>query len=287
MRAISWATGDISDPSLRDRFGVDLSMANTQSQLKDTVLRRGKFVARFAQGTSDLQRAQHLRHHCFVEAAGRAPQPGGLDQDKFDAMCDHILVEDSEGTLLCCFRLMSFASGAQIGASYSAQYYDLERLKTYSAPMLELGRFCVDPSVQDPDVLRLAWGMVAAVVDARGAGMLFGCSSFAGTDNAAYGQAFDLLAEKHLSPAQWRPKVHSDEVVRFADHAGDVVDRRLALAQVPSLLKSYLAMGGWVSDHAVIDRLMNTLHVFTALEIANIPPARAAALRAVAATAPQ
>ena len=43
-----------------------------------------------------------------------------------------------------------------------------------------------------------------------------------------------------------------------------------------------LAMGGWVSDHAVIDRQMNTLHVFTGLEISAIPAARKRLLRAVA-----
>jgi L-ornithine Nalpha-acyltransferase len=53
---------------------------------------------------------------------------------------------------------------------------------------------------------------------------------------------------------------------------------------MPPLLRSYLAMGGWVSDHAVVDRDLNTLHVFTGLEIRAIPEARARRLlRAVAA----
>jgi putative hemolysin len=51
---------------------------------------------------------------------------------------------------------------------------------------------------------------------------------------------------------------------------------------MPPLLRTYLLMGGCVSDHAVIDGDLNTLHVFTGLEIAAIPPARARALRAVA-----
>jgi putative hemolysin len=51
---------------------------------------------------------------------------------------------------------------------------------------------------------------------------------------------------------------------------------------MPPLLRTYLAMGGWVSDHAVVDRDLGTLHVFTGLEIAAIPPGRARALRAVA-----
>jgi L-ornithine Nalpha-acyltransferase len=51
---------------------------------------------------------------------------------------------------------------------------------------------------------------------------------------------------------------------------------------VPPLLRTYLLMGGWVSDHAVYDRQMRTMHVFTAVEIAAIPPARVRLLRAVA-----
>jgi len=41
-------------------------------------------------------------------------------------------------------------------------------------------------------------------------------------------------------------------------------------------------MGGWVSDHAVVDNDMNTLHVFTGVEIGAIPPARKRLLRQVA-----
>mgnify|MGYP006206379873 CR=1 FL=1 len=51
---------------------------------------------------------------------------------------------------------------------------------------------------------------------------------------------------------------------------------------MPPLLKTYLLMGGWVSDHAVVDRDLNTLHVFTGLEIRAIPEGRARALRMVA-----
>ena len=40
-------------------------------------------------------------------------------------------------------------------------------------------------------------------------------------------------------------------------------------------------MGGWVSDHAVVDEKMNTLHVFTGVEIGAIPAARKRLLRAV------
>ena len=44
---------------------------------------------------------------------------------------------------------------------------------------------------------------------------------------------------------------------------------------MPPLLRSYLMMGGWVSDHAVVDKDLNTLHVFTGLELSQVPKGRA------------
>lgn len=256
-------------------------MAKFISKDMPAALHRGGYVARFARGSKDLEAAQALRHLCFLEEVGRAALADGLECDQFDAACDHVLVEDFSGRVVCCFRVLALGSGADLHHSYSTQYYDLKRLYAYGDPMVELGRFCVHPDAQNGDVLRIAWGMLAVFVDARGAGMLFGCASFEGTDAGVYGQAFDLLTASHLAPDAWMPNVKATQTVPFAATAQPITDHRAALGQVPSLLKTYLTMGGWVSDHAVIDTDMNTLHVFTGLEISNIPPARAKALRSV------
>jgi putative hemolysin len=76
-------------------------------------------------------------------------------------------------------------------------------------------------------------------------------------------------------------------VVKFPALVGPVADRRAALAALPPLLRTYLSMGGWVSDHAVVDRALDTLHVFTCVEVDRVPPARAASLRAVVRGADQ
>lgn len=243
---------------------------------------RGGYVARFAASDADRLRVGQLRHQCFVLDAGRAALAGGIETDGFDDQCDHVMIDNTDGDLVCCFRVLALESGAALHMSYSSQYYDLSNLLGFGAPMVELGRFCVATDVTDPDVLRIAWGALAAYVDALGAEMLFGCSSFAGVDPAAYGAAFDLLAARHLMPEGWHIGVKSTDVVPFGDLAGPVQDRRHAMAQVPPLLKTYLSMGGWVSAHTVIDAEMNTLHVFTGLEIAAIPSGRAKALRAIA-----
>ncbi|WP_224817039.1 GNAT family N-acetyltransferase [Hasllibacter sp. MH4015] len=239
-------------------------------------LRRGRYASRIAETEADFAAAQTLRARVFPTDAARKADP-------FDDHCIHVLVEDTQtGTLVCCFRLLHLFSGREIERSYSAQFYDLSALQTFNGPMVELGRFCVDPDTADADILRVAWGAMTAYVDGQGVEMLFGCSSFAGTEPSAYADAFAMLRDKHLAPDRWLPCVRAPKVFAFAKRLDMRADPKHAQAQMPPLLRTYLVMGGWVSDHAVIDREMGTLHVFTGLEIRAVPPGRARLLRAMA-----
>ena len=244
-------------------------------------LTRGRYAARLAETQHDLTAAQALRHRSFLGRRGIA-KPDGRDSDDFDAICRHVLVEDrASGTLVCCYRLLAFRAGESLSGSYAGQVYDLRALEGFAGAKLELGRFCLDPAWHDPDILRLAWGAMAQIVDAEAIGLLFGCSSFEGADWPAHAPALALL-RNHLAPAQWMPGQKAAQVFDFASQLRDTaVDLRAAMQSLPPLLRTYLAMAGWVSDHAVLDRALDTLHVFTAVEIAKIPPARARALRAI------
>lgn len=246
-------------------------------------MQRGAYRARLGHGAEDLRRAQALRWLCF-RASGDRGAEAGLDADSFDARCDHILIEDvGTGALVSCFRVLRLESGAEVARSYSAQYYGLERLALHPGPLVELGRFCLHPERSDPHILRLAWAYLTALVEEMGAGVLFGCSSFAGTDWDPYRDSFGLLRERHLAPRRWRPRVKAPQVIRFASRLRLFnPDRARALSAMPPLLRSYLALGGWVSDHAVIDRDLNTLHVFTALEVGAVPARRVLSLRLLA-----
>ncbi|MEL7253119.1 MAG: GNAT family N-acyltransferase [Pseudomonadota bacterium] len=238
----------------------------------------GRYSSRLAEGPEDLRAAQVLRHRAFHgDLVGPA-----LDRDEFDGLCSHILVEEVEtGRLVSSFRMLHLTHGSEIERTYSAQFYELSALHQFDGPMVEMGRFCIDPDCHHPDILRVAWAAMTRYVDENRVQMLFGCSSFKGTVADPYFDAFAMLKDRHLAPRRWGPQVKAPLVFRFADRLRRrKPDIKQAMLGMPPLLRTYLMMGGWVSDHAVVDRQMNTLHVFTGLEIAAIPPVRKRLLRA-------
>ncbi len=234
---------------------------------------------RFSFAEADIARALQLRALVFRGDAARD------DRDAFDARCCHVLVEDeATGDLVCCFRMLPLTGGQGLHDSYTGAHYDLRGLEMLQGRMVELGRFCVAPSASAPDILRTAWGAMTAYVDAEGVEMLFGCSSFKGTDPVAWLDTLAVLRARHLAPEGWRPAPKSAHRVGFDDIlAGHEPDLQAGLEKMPPLLRTYLMMGGRVSDHAVIDPDLGTLHVFTGVEIKAIPPARQRLLRALAA----
>ena len=258
-----------------------LNSADRIHQGDNTV--RATYRARISAAPEDIAAAQRLRYRAFIACRDAVDRPDGLDADSFDDICQQVLVaEVGSERVVATFRLLRLGCGAEIDKSYSAQHYGLKGLSRYRRPMVEMGRFCVAPEEGDPGILRAAWGALAAFVDREGIKLLFGCSSFHGTDAGIYTDAFAMLKERHLAPQRWLPRIKAPTVFRFAQRLGQKPDRRRALRSMPSLLRSYLSMGGWVSDHAVIDRDLNTLHVFTGLEVDSIPPERARLLRAAA-----
>lgn len=241
-------------------------------------IQAGNYTARLAQGSADMAQALALRSLVFRN------RNYGQDTDSHDDACLHVLVQDNKTqTVVCCYRLRLLASGENIDSSYSAQFYDLSRLAGFGGPMLELGRFCIHPDWHNADILRLAWAAMARLVDKTGATLLFGCTSFEGANGPDHDAALAVLKSAHLAPEIWRPLRKASLIYDFeAIAANQLPDPSIALRGMPPLLRTYLAMGAWVSNHAVLDCDLDTLHVFTAVEIAKIPPSRARALRSLA-----
>lgn len=224
--------------------------------------------ASLAMSAAEVEQAQALRHLAF----GRQGQ--GLDADAFDARAAHLLLRGPDGRLLGCCRLTLHDDDSLIHG-YSGQFYDLAAM-VGAGPQLELGRFCLDPDARNPEVLRLGWAAITRITDHHDLRRIFGCTSFMRADPQRHAAGLAALIG-HIGPESLRPAQRSQKVLALASFKALAPDP----AKLPSLLRSYLAMGAWVSDHAVIDPAFDSLHVLTCLDIDAIPSARARILRGI------
>ena len=202
----------------------------------------------------------------------RAFRDGAEDRDAFDADCLHLWVGRAEGRLAATVRLRRHSDAQALLAGYAATVYDLTAMAGAGGEVLELGRLCAEPGAGDTNLLKLLWAGVARLALATGCARLIGCTSFHTTDAASLDAAWALLAARHQGPEGLRPgrkagEVYGFETITTPPNPG-------ATALMPGLLRAYLAMGGWVSDHAVVDRDLGTCHVFTCVELDRMPPRR-------------
>lgn len=238
-------------------------------------LHTSRYRACLARTGQDVASAQSLRGAVFRSA--------DRDADPFDARCSHLLIEAlPTRSLVATLRYQLLPAATGIAQTYSAQFYDLGPLGRWPGAMLELGRFCVVPGLNDPEILRLTWAFLTQVVDHHPIDLLFGCTSFAKAGEPVAADVYASMAQ-HLGPACWRPEAvapeHFSISARGGSNAGQGPARSISF-QSP-LLQGYLGLGGWISDDAVIDRDLGTMLVFTALEVDRIPRSRQRLLRAL------
>jgi len=108
----------------------------------------GRYRVRLARSADDVDRALRLRFEVFNRELGEGLAESwrtGRDRDEFDAVCDHLLVEDARsGDLAGTYRMQTAARAAAGRGFYSAREFALEALPgEVRSASVELGRACV------------------------------------------------------------------------------------------------------------------------------------------------
>jgi putative hemolysin len=234
---------------------------------------------RLADCEREVRAAQALRYRVFYDYMGargsHEVRRHGLDFDRFDAFCDHLLVMDHSAggaapRVVGTYRLLTSSRAVDGVGFYSASEYDLSALDRFPGEKLELGRSCVDPAYRSKAVLQMLWKGISAYLDDNGIGLMFGCASFPGTDIAGMAMCLSHLAYNYTAPAAWRPRAVPDRYIDLRLLARDQIDLRRVQREMPPLIKGYLRAGGVIGDGAVIDAEFNTVDVCLMVETGNV-----------------
>ena len=105
------------------------------------------------------------------------------------------------------------------------------------------------------------WNGLAQYVADYDIEVLFGVASFHGTDVQALAEPLSYLNNNHLAPEELRVRVQEDHYQSMDLMGAHDIDIKRAKASLPTLIKAYLRLGGFVGDGAFVDHDFKTIDV--------------------------
>jgi len=243
-------------------------MNTTLEPVRLQVSSPSQYVTRLACNMEEVHAAQVLRYQVFNvelnEGLERSHRTG-VDEDPFDAICDHLLVEHlSSGQIVGTYRMQTGLKAAENLGYYCAQEFEFQVFEPIRAAMIELGRACVHRQHRNLAVLGLLWKGIADYARLHGARYLFGCSSIASQDPAVGASAYSGLCRKHLAPALWRTRPLPEYDCSLGQLAVQAV-------KIPKLLRAYLSLGAKICGPPALDRQFKTIDFLTLLDLESLP----------------
>lgn len=238
---------------------------------------------KLAGSEEDLRAAERLRYDVFVdELGGNGPlvdHANRFERDAFDPVYDHLVLIDERRDrealdhVVGVYRLLTGDKAHDFGRFYTEDEYDLSVLKSSGRRLLELGRSCVHRDYRGGLALRKLWTGLAQYVLEREIAILFGVASLHGTDVDTHAEPLSHLHRAHLAPPDLRVRVVEGAYQRMDLVPTEKIDRVAAMRAVPTLIKSYLRLGGFVGDGAFVDHAFNTTDVCLVMDTARMSDA--------------
>jgi putative hemolysin len=243
----------------------------------------GRYRLRLAESAHDREAACRLRFRVFNIELGEGLESSfetGLDIDRFDTVCEHLLVEDkTTRRVVGTYRMQSGETAGRHLGYYSEQEFNLAPYEPLRPGILELGRASIDREHRTPEVLMLLWRGIAQYASDMGLRYLLGCSSLNSNHPAEGWQMYRQLENFRCSPEfetvptpAYACPVEAQEM--YAQLSSCDEDRSMqsgsatsGAVKVPKLLKTYLAIGARIAAPPAWDREFRTIDFLTLLDL--------------------
>ena len=246
------------------------------SQARSPAARPVRLEALWARHADEVRQAQRLRYQVFVDEMGArlSPPPGtpeGLDIDRFDDACEHLLVRtvetaDAPAEVVGTYRVLTPAAARLTGGLYGEGEFDLRRLDALRPRMIELGRSCTAQAWRQGGVILLLWSSLAEFTLRNGLDLVVGCASVPMHDGGHMAASlWNRLRQTHLAAAERCVLPRLPLPVDDLDNHLDV--------EAPPLIKGYLKCGGRVLGPPAWDPDFGVADLPMLLDLADLPAA--------------
>ncbi len=225
-----------------------------------------KLTFSLARSVTEITEAQRVRYKVFGEEMGARLNSAhlGLDIDRFDGYCDHLLVRDhGNGKVVGTYRILPPEQALAAGGYYSETEFDLSRLAHLRERMVEVGRSCVHPDYRDGATITQLWSGLADYIGRHNHEYLIGCASISMADGGHYAASvYNKLHKLHAAPAEYRVFPHCRLPL-------ESLNRDLEVA-IPPLIKGYLRLGAYIAGEPAWDPDFNCADVFILLPVSRL-----------------
>ena len=206
--------------------------------------------------SADIEAAQRLRYEVFSTEPGFTLTNGnGVDADRFDQFCDHILVRDDDtGAVVGCYRMLPPPGAIAAGGLYTATEFEVGALDSLRPSMVEMGRAVVRGDHRNGAVVLMMWSGILAYLDRCGYDHVIGCVSVpthgAGAPGSELRGVRDFVRSRHGAPAEYT-------VVPYRPVGLDGLDldqiEPPARPALPPLMRGYLRLGAQICGEPAHD----------------------------------
>lgn len=239
---------------------------------KDIRLEAHGYVARLALTSEDRAAAYRLRFVVFnleLQEGLESAYVTGFDTDRYDEVCDHLIVEcRATGEIVGTYRIQMGSVAVRNFGYYSEQEFDFAPYESMREHVAELGRACIHRTHRSPEVLNLLWRGLARYVLVQGGRYMMGCCSL-NSQNPAEGHAVYASLKNYLVPTEL-------QTLPTPQYTMPRRKGELPTVQAPKLLRAYLTIGAKICGPPAIDREFHTIDFLTLVDLQTLHPRIAA-----------
>ena len=255
---------------------IDPGSAGRRAGRHSDAAKPQRLEATWARHADDVMAAQRLRYLVFADEMGARLDtppgtPAGLDVDRFDAACEHLLVRTVEcdaapSQVVGTYRVLTPAAARLTGGLYSDTEFDLRALSALRPRIAELGRSCTAPAWRQGGVILLLWTSLAEFMHRNALDVMIGCASVPMRDGGHFAASlWNALRMTHLAAPD-------RQVTPRLALPVDQLDGSLRV-DVPPLIKGYLRCGARVLGAPAWDPDFGVADLPMMLDFADLPAA--------------
>jgi putative hemolysin len=226
----------------------------------------GKLFVKLAQTPTEKEKIFKLRYKIFneeLEEGLAENKTTGLDRDRFDDFCDHLMVLNESHTVIGTYRLLPGPKRPAEGF-YTETEFNIKNLPLDMNHTVELGRGCIQKEFRKQTTLMtLFWGLHRYMLGLNAKFML-GCGSLPKMTAHDAEATYLEIEKRNLCRNEWHAHPHPTHLIRG--------EARLGTSQIPQLIEFYFQFGAKVLGRPAFDKDFGCFDLLLVFDMEHLTP---------------